>query len=87
MPTKQVFACHLFATGEFSQIGGDGRTIESIVNHAYYQGYAGAWTWQANGGGEGSDDFDTQAKALNWLRGRNDQLAGGRIDIDLNGEQ
>jgi len=54
------------------------------MNHAYYQGYSGGWTWQANGGGEGSDDFQTQARGMNWLRGRNDQLAGGRVDINLN---
>ena len=27
--------------------------------YAYKHGYAGAWGWQANGSGEGSDSFAT----------------------------
>ena len=44
---------------------------------------SGGWTWQANGGGEGSDDFDTQARAMQHVAGRNDQTNGGQVDIDL----
>lgn len=69
--------------GEFSQTGGDGRTITDQFEWGYSQGYCGAWSWQANGGGDGSDDFATQALGLNHLRGRNDQNAGGRVDIVL----
>ena len=69
--------------GEFSQSGGDGRDITSQFDWAYKQGYCGAWSWQANGGGEGSDNFDNQARGVASLRGRNDQNAGGRVDIIL----
>jgi mannan endo-1,4-beta-mannosidase len=69
--------------GEFSQSGGDGRSIQEQFDWAYTQGYCGAWSWQANAGGEHADSFATQALGLNHLRGRNDQNAGGRVDIDL----
>nr|BBB35836.1 endo-1,4-beta-mannanase [Eisenia fetida] len=69
--------------GEFSQSGGDGRSITDQFDWAYTQGYCGAWSWQANGGGDNADSFATQAQGLNHLRGRNDQNAGGRIDIIL----
>lgn len=69
--------------GEFSQDGGDGRDITTMYEWAYSEGYSGAWSWQANGSGENSDDFDTQARGLERIRDRNDQNLGGRVNIDL----
>ena len=59
-------------------------SIEHYFNYAYYFGYSGIWSWQANEGGHCSDDFHTQALGLNWLRGRNDQDNGGQVDININ---
>ena len=68
--------------GEFSQSGGDGRDITVYKDHAYSQGYGGSWTWHANGGGHHSDDFYTQSRGTEHLRGRTSP--GGRVDIELN---
>jgi hypothetical protein len=54
-----------------------------MFDHAYNEGYAGIWTWQANGGGVHSDDFGTQARGLQHIRYRNDQNLGGRVAINL----
>lgn len=69
--------------GELSQDGGDGRDITVMFDWAYNQGYAGIWTWQANGGGYHSDDFNTQARGLQFIRNRNNQNLGGRVAINL----
>jgi len=69
--------------GELSQVGGDGRDITTMFDWAYNQGYSGIWSWQANGGGDGSDNFATQARGLQSIRSRNDQSRGGRVAIVL----
>ena len=65
------------------QAGGDGRNVSALFDHAYNEGYAGAWSWQATGGDANSDDFETQALGLELLRNRNDQNRGGRVAIQL----
>ena len=69
--------------GEFSQVGSpaDWNDITRQFNHAYYEWYQGAWSWQANGGGHNADDFDTQARGTRHLQGRNDQTKGGRVNF------
>jgi len=68
--------------GEFSQEGGDGRDITELYEWAYTQGYSGGWSWQANAGGTKADDFDTQARGTQHLKGRDEK--GGKIDIIIN---
>lgn len=68
--------------GEFSQEGGDGRDISDLFEWTYTQGYSGGWSWQANAGGNNADDFDTQAKGTQHLKGRDGE--GGKIDIHIN---
>lgn len=45
--------------GEFSQDCSENDDITEHFNYAYYHGYAGVWSWQANEGGHCSDDFQT----------------------------
>ena len=58
--------------------------MTEMYNHAYYEGYSGAWLWQANGSDDVCDDTATQDRGVAWLRGRNDQAKGGRVNINLN---
>ena len=46
---------------------------------------SGAWSWQANAGGENADDFDTQARGTQQLKGRNEE--GGAIDIHFDSKR
>lgn len=43
--------------GEFSSVSSGGMSSPEQYTYAYNNGYAGAWGWQANGSGEGSDTF------------------------------
>ena len=67
--------------GEFSQDGSEWGDITRQFNHAYYESYQGAWSWQANGGGKHSDSFETQARGTNHLKGRNEQDKGGKVNF------
>ena len=46
---------------------------------------SGAWSWQANAGGENADDFDTQARGTKQLMGRNEE--GGEIDFHFDSKR
>jgi len=69
--------------GELSQEGGDGRDITAMFEWGYNQGYSGVWSWQANGGGDGADNFANQVRGLQHIRTWNDQNRGGRVAIVL----
>ena len=54
--------------GEFSQISGAGLTSAQQYTYLFCNHYAGAWGWQANGSGEGSDTFDVLKSGMASLR-------------------
>lgn len=68
--------------GEFSQSGTDGMTIEQMYHHAYDTGYAGAWAWQVNGGGQDADQFSTILRGIASLSSSRPQ----GLEVDLNGQ-
>ena len=50
--------------GEFSQSGGAGWTTQQQYTYLLQNGYAGAWGWQATGGGTDSDGLLTLSKGI-----------------------
>ncbi|XP_076822827.1 mannan endo-1,4-beta-mannosidase-like [Clavelina lepadiformis] len=57
--------------GEFSHVGSDGtRSLIQLVEHAYNNGYAGAWSWHALGLYHHSDPLSPQLLALDAIRWR-----------------
>ena len=55
------------------------------MHHVIFFINSGAWSWQANAGGENADDFDTQARGTKQLMGRNEE--GGEIDFHFDSKK
>ena len=72
--------------GEFSQKKGGFMTSEEQFLWAYEHGYNGAWSWCANDNDDASDDIATQMRGISTLKNKNDQSKGGRININIRGE-
>ena len=64
--------------GEFRQSSGAGMTIQSMFNHAYYYGYAGAWSWQAV-----DSNWGNQKLGIAHIKNKNEQLKGGLVNFSV----
>ena len=61
-------------------------TSEEQFLWAYEHGYNGAWSWCANDNDDASDDIATQMRGISTLKNKDDQSKGGRININIRGE-
>lgn len=64
--------------GEFRQSDGGGMSIQNMFNHAYYYGYAGAWSWQAN-----QSNWGNQKSGISYIKDKNDQTKGGLVNFSV----